>query len=82
MSSNQPSSEASNAIIYVTYSAFLVLGIVVSWVFREKLTSTFYSSNRTQSALPLALNFMASGEWCSATARFGACSAPRFGVSG
>ncbi|PHH50541.1 hypothetical protein CFIMG_007395RA00001 [Ceratocystis fimbriata CBS 114723] len=79
--SNQPSSEASNALIYVTYSAFLVLGVAVSWVFRDKLTGSFYASNRTQSALPLALNFMASGEWCSAVARLAACDVTRLYVS-
>ncbi|KKA27960.1 hypothetical protein TD95_001202 [Thielaviopsis punctulata] len=78
--SNQPSHEASNAIIYVTYAIFLcvsptsnlllcgliltvnsILGVAISWMLREKLSGQYFSSNRTQTALPLALNFMASG---------------------
>ncbi|KAG5998258.1 hypothetical protein E4U43_002461 [Claviceps pusilla] len=57
----QPSSEASNAIIYLSYGAFLVLGTGIAWRMRRQSTTDFLSSNGTQSAFPLALNFIASG---------------------
>ncbi|KAG6303297.1 hypothetical protein E4U09_000389 [Claviceps aff. purpurea] len=56
----QPSSEASNAIIYLTYGLFLVLGTGIAWRMRKQSTSDFLSSNGTQSAFPLAFNFIAS----------------------
>ncbi|KAG6004697.1 hypothetical protein E4U21_000852 [Claviceps maximensis] len=56
----QPSSEASNAIIYLSYGAFLVLGTGIAWRMRKQSTADFLSSNGTQSAFPLALNFIAS----------------------
>jgi hypothetical protein len=73
-----PSTQASNAIIYVTYVVFLCFGLWVGWRF-SKTKGDFLSSLRTQtgklmlryqegfllnriSALPLALNFSASGE--------------------
>ncbi|KFH47074.1 hypothetical protein ACRE_020940 [Hapsidospora chrysogenum ATCC 11550] len=58
----QPSFEASNAIIYLTYGAFLVMGIGIAWRLKDQSKIDFLSSNRTQTALPLALNFIASGE--------------------
>ncbi|KAG6033794.1 hypothetical protein E4U41_006801 [Claviceps citrina] len=56
----QPSSEASNAVIYLTYGVFLALGTAIAWRMRKQSTSDFLSSNGTQSAFPLALNFIAS----------------------
>ncbi|PFH58384.1 hypothetical protein XA68_13748 [Ophiocordyceps unilateralis] len=58
----QPSVVASNAIIYTTYAAFLVLGTAVGWRMRGRARSTgeLLSSNGSKSALPLALNFIAS----------------------
>ncbi|KAF2460175.1 hypothetical protein BDY21DRAFT_186592 [Lineolata rhizophorae] len=58
----QPSFEASNAIIYLTYGAFLIVGLVIAWRIRYQSTKDFVSSNGTQTALPLSLNFIASGE--------------------
>ncbi|KAF5138399.1 hypothetical protein E5D57_002185 [Metarhizium anisopliae] len=58
----QPSFPASNAIIYLTYGAFLVLGTGIAWTMRNQSKQDFLSSNGTQSAFPLALNFIASGE--------------------
>jgi len=58
----QPSFEASNAIIYLTYGAFLVMGITIAWRLKDKSKVNFLSANRTQTAFPLALNFIASGE--------------------
>ncbi|KAJ2990513.1 hypothetical protein NUW58_g2913 [Xylaria curta] len=55
----QPSYEASNAIIYVTYGAFLILGIGLAWRMRNQPKSDFLAGNGTQKALPLALNFIA-----------------------
>uniref|UniRef100_A0A8H7TV01 Urea transporter n=1 Tax=Bionectria ochroleuca TaxID=29856 RepID=A0A8H7TV01_BIOOC len=56
----QPSFEASNAIIYLTYGAFLVLGTAIAWKLRSQVKTDFLSSNGTQTAWPLALNFIAS----------------------
>ncbi|POR32903.1 Urea transporter [Tolypocladium paradoxum] len=56
----QPSFAASNAIIYLTYGAFLVLGTGIAWTLRGQSKAEFLSSNGTQSAFPLALNFVAS----------------------
>jgi len=57
----QPSFEASNAIIYLTYGSFLIMGTLIAWRMRER-KADFLSANRTQTAFPLALNFIASGE--------------------
>ncbi|KAL0937988.1 urea transporter [Colletotrichum truncatum] len=50
----QPSSAASNAIIYVTYGLFLIMGTSIAWKFRNQSKGEFLS------AFPLALNFIAS----------------------
>ncbi|KAI1101649.1 hypothetical protein F4804DRAFT_315331 [Jackrogersella minutella] len=55
----QPSFQASNAIIYVTYGAFLLLGTGLAWKMRNQSKAEFLSGNRTQTAFPLALNFIA-----------------------
>ncbi|KAF4564662.1 hypothetical protein EYR40_010829 [Pleurotus pulmonarius] len=55
-----PSEHASNAIIYTTYSVFLLFGLAVGIKFARS-KSDFLASLRTQSALPLALNFATSG---------------------
>ncbi|KAB2580598.1 hypothetical protein DBV05_g1047 [Lasiodiplodia theobromae] len=55
-----PSFQASNAIIYLTYGAFLICGVFVAWKLRHQSKSDYLSSNRTQKAIPLALNFIAS----------------------
>ncbi|ORY67693.1 uncharacterized protein BCR38DRAFT_337464 [Pseudomassariella vexata] len=57
-----PSFQASNAIIYVTYGAFLLLGTGLAWKMRNQPKVDFLAGNRTQTALPLALNFIAAGE--------------------
>ncbi|KAI1851917.1 hypothetical protein JX265_008277 [Neoarthrinium moseri] len=62
----QPSFEASNAIIYVTYGAFLILGTALAWRMRNQPKADFLAGNRTQSAFPLALNFIAAGEFPTA----------------
>ncbi|KAM0260926.1 hypothetical protein ACHAQJ_002546 [Trichoderma viride] len=56
----QPSFAASNAIIYVTYGFFLVMGTGIAWKMRKQSDSDFLSGNRTQTAWPLAFNFIAS----------------------
>ncbi|KXX82621.1 Sodium-coupled monocarboxylate transporter 1 [Madurella mycetomatis] len=56
----QPSFEASHAIVYLTYGAFLAVGTGVAWRFRNQSKGEFLAGNRTQTALPLALNFIAS----------------------
>lgn len=58
----QPSFAASNAIIYLTYGAFLLLGTGVAWKMRNQSKEDFLAGNGTQTAFPLALNFIASGE--------------------
>ncbi|KAJ4346131.1 hypothetical protein N0V95_005684 [Ascochyta clinopodiicola] len=55
-----PSQPASNAIIYLTLGAFLVLGCFVAWRLRHQSKTEWLSSNRTQKGVPLALNFIAS----------------------
>ncbi|KAF8849709.1 hypothetical protein BDZ45DRAFT_752507 [Acephala macrosclerotiorum] len=59
----QPSTTASNAIIYLTYGAFLVFGCYVAWRLRHQSKGEWLSGNRTQTAFPLALNFIASGQY-------------------
>ncbi|PKS09362.1 hypothetical protein jhhlp_003976 [Lomentospora prolificans] len=54
----QPSFEASNAIIYVTYGIFLIMGTGIAWKM-SKSKDSFLSGNGTQKALPLAFNFVA-----------------------
>ncbi|KPM45109.1 hypothetical protein AK830_g1504 [Neonectria ditissima] len=44
----QPSSAASNAIIYVTYGAFLLLGTGVAWKMRNQSKADFLAGNGTQ----------------------------------
>jgi hypothetical protein len=53
----QPSVQASNAIIYLTYGAFLayydrlcssVVGLYIAWRWRHQSKSDFLASNRTQ----------------------------------
>ncbi|KAL8681498.1 MAG: hypothetical protein Q9224_002159 [Gallowayella concinna] len=56
----QPSYQASNAIIYLTYGAFLVIGVWIAWLRRGQSKKDFLAANRTQKAIPLALNFIAS----------------------
>ncbi|PVI06473.1 hypothetical protein DM02DRAFT_514467 [Periconia macrospinosa] len=64
-----PSTQASNAIIYLTYGAFLVTGCYIAWRLRHQSKTEWLSSNRTQKAgIPLALNFIAAGECTKATA--------------
>lgn len=58
----QPSFQASNAIVYLTYGAFLILGTALAWRFRKDSKGEFLSGNRTRTALPIALNFIASGQ--------------------
>ncbi|TVY28822.1 hypothetical protein LHYA1_G002107 [Lachnellula hyalina] len=64
----QPSHPASNAIIYLSYGAFLVFGCYIAWRLRHQTKGEYLSSNRTQTgqsffprSFPLALNFIASG---------------------
>ncbi|KAI5917535.1 hypothetical protein F4810DRAFT_704846 [Camillea tinctor] len=55
----QPSFQASNAIIYLTYGAFLLLGTGLAWRMRNQSKADFLAGNRSQKAFPLALNFIA-----------------------
>ncbi|KAF4583000.1 urea transporter [Ophiocordyceps camponoti-floridani] len=55
-----PSVVASNAIIYTTYGAFLLLGTAVAWRVRGSGAGELLSSNGSKTAIPLALNFIAS----------------------
>ncbi|KAK0749648.1 hypothetical protein B0T18DRAFT_461120 [Schizothecium vesticola] len=55
-----PSPQASNALIYVTYGIFLVVGTGIAWTLRNQGKGSFLAGNRTQTAFPLALNFIAS----------------------
>ncbi|OAQ68365.2 urea transport protein [Pochonia chlamydosporia 170] len=53
----QPSFQASNAIIYLTYGAFLVLGTGIAWRMRNQSKQDFLNSNGTQSALGAGILF-------------------------
>ncbi|KAF1841346.1 uncharacterized protein K460DRAFT_292639 [Cucurbitaria berberidis CBS 394.84] len=64
-----PSTPASNAIIYLTYGAFLVVGCYIAWRLRHQSKTEWLSSNRTQKGVPLALNFIAACECTRASAR-------------
>lgn len=55
-----PSTQASNAIIYLTYGVFLATGVFIAWRLRNQSKNEYLSSNRTQKGIPLALNFIAS----------------------
>lgn len=57
-----PSTQASNAILYLTYGAFLVVGCYIAWRLRHQSKTEWLSSNKTQKGIPLAFNFIASGE--------------------
>lgn len=54
------SSQASNAIAYVTYGVLFFSALAVAFYVRDK--DTFLSANRTSRGVPLAFNFVASGE--------------------
>ncbi|KAL6253394.1 hypothetical protein RBB50_001118 [Rhinocladiella similis] len=56
----QPSQQASNAIIYTIYAAFLVFGLFIAWTLRHQTKGEYLASLRTQKGIPLALNFIAS----------------------
>ncbi|ODV91715.1 hypothetical protein CANCADRAFT_23655 [Tortispora caseinolytica NRRL Y-17796] len=56
------SHQASYAIIYVSYGAFLILGLAVAY-FLSKSTQ-FLAAIRSQPPIPLALNFIASAMGC------------------
>ncbi|KAI0020652.1 hypothetical protein F4780DRAFT_779333 [Xylariomycetidae sp. FL0641] len=55
----QPSFAASNAIVYVTYGAFLIVGTGLAWKMRKQSKADFLAGNRSQKAIPVALNFIA-----------------------
>ncbi|ROT41705.1 hypothetical protein SODALDRAFT_349632 [Sodiomyces alkalinus F11] len=57
----QPSLAASHGIIFATYGLFFLMGTGLAWTLRHNLRGGFLSANRTQTALPVALNFIASG---------------------
>ncbi|KAI1067740.1 hypothetical protein LB507_010486 [Fusarium sp. FIESC RH6] len=43
-----PSFAASNAVIYVTYGAFLLMGTGIAWKMRNQSKADFLSGNGTQ----------------------------------
>ncbi|ETI27192.1 hypothetical protein G647_09875 [Cladophialophora carrionii CBS 160.54] len=55
-----PSQQASNAVIYTTYAAFLVFGLAIAWTLRHQSKGEYLATLRTQKGIPLALNFIAS----------------------
>ncbi|ROW13850.1 hypothetical protein VPNG_03532 [Cytospora leucostoma] len=44
----QPSFQASNAIVYVTYGVFLIMGTALAFKFRKESKGEFLSGNRTR----------------------------------
>ncbi|KAK7208540.1 hypothetical protein BZA70DRAFT_234740 [Myxozyma melibiosi] len=59
---------AANACVYTTYGVFLVLGLYVAWRFRGR--KEFLAALRSQPPIPLAFNFLASGEFFWITCHF------------
>lgn len=57
----QLSSQGNNAIIYLTYAFLLATGLLLAWKFGNK--NNFLASNGTQTGIPLAINFIASGTY-------------------
>lgn len=57
--------QASNAIVYLSYGAMLVSGLVIAWAVQKKQhkVQDFLSSNGSQTGWKLALNFFASGTY-------------------
>ncbi|KAK2785154.1 hypothetical protein FQN53_007896 [Emmonsiellopsis sp. PD_33] len=53
----QPSFQASNALIYLTYGAFLIVGLYIAYRLRKQTTKDFVSSNGTQKALGSGILF-------------------------
>jgi hypothetical protein len=53
------SSQASNAIMYVTYGVVFFSALAVAYYVRD--TKTFLSANRSQKGIALGFNFVASG---------------------
>lgn len=58
-----PSSQASNAVMYLSYALMLVMGLFIAW--KTSKADSFLSGNRTQRGVPLAFNFLASGLYFS-----------------
>ncbi|KMU84465.1 hypothetical protein CIHG_02250 [Coccidioides immitis H538.4] len=44
----QPSFQASNALIYLTYGAFLIAGLYIAYLLRKQTKGQFLASNGTQ----------------------------------
>lgn len=57
------SQSASNAIIYCVLCFFLVMGLVVGYLHIRQKKGGFLAANNTRTAIPLAINFVASGEY-------------------
>ncbi|ODV83097.1 hypothetical protein CANARDRAFT_30325 [[Candida] arabinofermentans NRRL YB-2248] len=55
------STQASNAIIYLTYGFMLISGIAIALYKNKNSKDEFLASNGTRTGIPLALNFIASG---------------------
>ncbi|KAK9370201.1 hypothetical protein V1509DRAFT_330234 [Lipomyces kononenkoae] len=53
-----PSPQASNACMFTTYGVFLVFGLLVAWRYSNK--KEFLAAIKSQPAIPLAFNFVAS----------------------
>ncbi|KAG5359224.1 hypothetical protein CJU90_3959 [Yarrowia sp. C11] len=51
---------ASNAIIYCVLCFFLVMGLVVGYIHMRQKKGGFLAANNTRTAIPLAINFVAS----------------------
>ncbi|KAJ4988917.1 hypothetical protein SVAN01_05541 [Stagonosporopsis vannaccii] len=59
-----PSQPASNAIIYLTLGAFLVLGCFIAWRLRHQSKTEWLSSNRTQKGQNLGFHALLATRRC------------------
>lgn len=58
------SNAAANGIIYGTYGLLLIVGVGIALSYMKfQQTRDFLSANGTRTAIPLALNFIASGKY-------------------
>lgn len=64
------SHHAANACIYTSYVVFLIMGLVVAYIFRNR--GEFLAGRHTRKHFFLAMNFLASGKYSNSLREAGA----------